>query len=178
MKKYFITILLVTIIVSCNQGSKKTNTNPNEGINKMALSQEMPTSHINAWRDGCGFSFELGNDTIWALGAHIIKYNRLNDSLFEIIYPKYPTVIKDVRIENYENSRKISFSNSGLACCLDKTKNEIYIGADRLKFERLSNNSIKIFYPQQSRWKISRVSDREIYIYNEKNKTKYNRFQD
>jgi hypothetical protein len=157
MKKYFIKVLMITTMLSCNEANKKPNPTQDEVKNEKHSLQDMPTNHINAWTDGCGFSFELGND---------------------IIYPKQSLVIKDVKIDFYEKSRYISFSNSGLGCCLDKNKNEIYFGADLLKFEMMSNNSIKVFFPQKSFWKISRISDREIYIYNEKNKAKYTEFID
>ena len=169
---------MITTMLSCNSGSKKTNPSQDEGGNETHSLKDMPTNHINAWSDGCGFSFELLKDSMWALGIAFVKYERLNDSLFNITYPKNPMIIKDIRIDIYENSRFINFSNSGLGCCLDKNKNEIIFGADRLKFQKLSNNSIKIYFPQQSQWKISRVSEREIYINNERNRTKYTQFED
>jgi hypothetical protein len=178
MKKFFIKVLMITTILSCNEANNKTNATQDDVRNEIHSLQDMPTNHINAWSDGCGFSFELGNDSIWAFGDKYIKYERLNDSIFNIIYPNKPMVIKDAEIEFYEKSRYISFSNSGLTCCLDKNKNEIIFGADRLKFQKLSNNSIKVYFPLQSRWTISRVSDREIYIYNERNRTKYTQFED
>lgn len=165
-------------MLSCNEGSKKINQSQDEERNESHSLQEMPTNRINAWSDGCGFSFELGNDFIWALGDKYIKYERLNDTMFHIIYPKQPMVIKDIEIKFYNKSRFISFSNSGLTCCIDHEKNEIIFGADRLKFQKLSNNSIKVSFPQQSHWKISRVSEREIYIYNDRNRTKYSQFID
>ena len=176
MKKYFIKVLMITTMLSCNEANKKTNPTQDEVRNEKHSLQDMPTNHINAWSDGCGFSFELVNDSIWAFGDKYIKYERLNDSIFNIIYPKQPMVIKDVEIEFYEKSRYISFSKSGLTCCLDQNKNEIIFGADRLKFQKLSNNSIKVSCPQQSQWKISRVSEREIYIYNDRNRTKYSAY--
>ena len=176
MTKYISTVFLITTILSCNEVSKKTEQTLNEDGNQTHSVQDMPTNHINAWSDGSGLSFELHNDSIWALGDEFIKYERLNDSIFNIIYPKNPMVLKDIKIEIYENSRYMIFSNSGLSCHLDK--NEIIFGADRLKFQKLSNNSVKVYYPQQSKWKISRVSNTEIYIYNEKNKTKYRQFLD
>jgi len=178
MKIKLISFLFTTLIISCNLGNKKTNTDHKVEVIETTLSNEMPTNHINAWMDDCGFSFEFNGDTIWALGEHKIRYERLNDSLFEIFYPEKPMIIKDVRIENYEGSRYISFSNSGLGCCLHKTKNEIQFGADRLSFQKISDNSIKVFFPHKSFWKISRVSEREIYIYYEKNKIKYTEFKD
>jgi len=169
LKKYFITVSLITTILSCHEEIKKPDSKHIEN---------MPTNHINAWSDGCGFSFELLHDSIYALSGTFIKYERLNDSLFNVIYPKYPMIVKDTRIDIYENNRFISFSNSGLTCCLDKNNNEIIFGADRLKFQKLSDNSVKIYYPEQSRWKISRVSDKEILIYNETNRTRYIEFRD
>jgi len=177
MKKYFIKVLMITTMLSCNETNKKTNPTQDEVRNEKHSLQDMPTNHISAWSDGCGFSFEL-NDSIWAFGDKYIKYERLNDSIFNIIYPKQPMVIKDVEITFYEKGRYISFSKSGLGCCLDQNKNEIIFGADRLKFQKLSNNSIKVSCPQQSQWKISRVSEREIYIYNDRNRTKYSEFKD
>jgi hypothetical protein len=176
MKKYFVKALLLTTIISCNVESDKINPPKNEIKQDISIVQNMPTNNISAWSDGCGFSFEFHNNSIWAMGVENIKYERLNDSIFNIIYPNKPMVINDVKIESNENSRYISFSNSGLTCCLDK--NEIIFGADRLKFQKLSNNSIKIFFPKKSTWKISRISDREIYISNEKNRIKYTEFND
>ena len=98
IKKYFITVSLITIILSCNQASKEANTSSNDGRNQTHSLQDMPTNHINAWSDRCGFSFELHHDSIWAFGDEFIKYERINDSLFNIIYPKKTMIIKDVRL--------------------------------------------------------------------------------
>lgn len=178
MKKYFIKALLLTTIISCNIESEKINPPKNDAKQDISLVQNMPTNNINAWSDGCGFSFELHSNSIWAMGVENIKYERLNDSTFNIIYPNNPITINDVKIEFYENSRFISFSNSGQTCCLDQNKNEIIFGGDKLNFQKLSNNSIKVFFPTNSIWKISRVSDREIYITNKKNRIKYTAFND
>lgn len=180
MKRTFTFILSIIIITSCNYNNetKKNSIIPKNEENKKLLSLEIPTNHINAWMDKCGFSFELNTDTMWAMGEHNIRYKRLNDSLFEVYYPENYRILDDIRIENYDGGRFISFSNSGLGCCVDKTKNEIYFGADRLFFKIINANTIKVFYPQKSIWKISRISEREIYIYNEKNKIKYTEFTD
>lgn len=177
MKKILIKILFITTITSCNIANEKKYQENEAEKDKHPL-QNMPTNNINAWSDECGFSFELHTNSIWAFGSEIIKYERLNDSIFNITYPENVTIIKDVKIESYENKRYISFSNSGLSCCLDQNKNEIIFGADRLKFQKIANNSIKIFFPKKSSWNISRISDREIYIYNKKNRVKYTEFND
>jgi len=178
MKKYFIKALLLITIISCNIESEKINPSKNEAEQDISLVQNMPTNNINAWSDECGFAFELHSNSIWAMGVENIKYERLNDSTFNIIYPNNPITINDVKIESSENSRYISFSNSGQTCCLDKNKNEIIFGADRLKFQNISKNSIQIFFPTNSIWEISRVSDRYIYISNKKNRIKYTAYND
>jgi len=137
-----------TIIISCNYDRESNKSS--KVSEKLLKTEVMPTNHINAWADRCGFSFEFSLDTIWALGVSNIRYKKLNDSLFEIYYPEKNQILKDVRKDNYESGRYISFSNSGLSCCIDKTKNEIYFGADWLKFQILNNSSIKVFYPKKT----------------------------
>jgi len=117
-----------TIIISCNYDRESNKSS--KVSEKLLKTEVMPTNHINAWADRCGFSFEFSLDTIWALGVSNFRYKKLNDSLFEIYYPEKNQILKDVRKDNYESGRYISFSNSGLSCCIDKTKNEIYFGAD------------------------------------------------
>ena len=176
---YFITISIF-FVAGCN-GCDKAKSGKNvvreSVLGSAKENQGMPTNYINAWADACNFSFELGNDTIYALGGYFIRYKRLNDSLFEVFYPKTAFVLHDFSIEKYENDRCISFSNM-MGCCLDPNQNVIHFGPDRLKFQILSKRSIKVFCPKKSIWKISRISDSEIYIYNEWNRVKYSEFSD
>jgi hypothetical protein len=178
MKEVIGVFLMTIVFMSCNyNGSNKSETESHETESNHSLNQEMPTNRIHAWSDGCGFSFELHEGTMWAFDGNEIRYNRLNDSIFEVIYPEKPQIFKNFKIQTYEGGRYISFDKNQ-AYCLDETKNEIPFGADRLKFEIVSSNSIKVFFPKKSTWKISRISDEEIFIYNEKNKVEYKRFLD
>jgi len=183
MKRKFIIyfIIISTFFVAGCNGCDKEKT-PEDSLRESDLgsaieNQGMPTNYINAWSDGCNFSFELGSDSIHAFGGTFIRYKRLNDSLFEVFYPKTALVLHDVSIKKYENDRWISFSKM-TGCCLDPNQNVIHFGPDQLKFQILSKSSVKVFYPKKSIWKISRISDTEIYIYNEWNRVKYSQFLD
>lgn len=177
---YFIT-MSTFFVAGCNGCEKVkpiTNLGQESVLGSTQENEGMPTNYINAWSDACNFSFELWNDTIYALGGNFIKYKRLNDSLFEVFYPKAALVLHDVSIEKYENNRYISFSNRMMGCCLEPNQNVIHFGPDRLKFLILSKRSVKVLFPKKSIWKISRVSDSEIYIYNDCNRVKYFEFLD
>jgi hypothetical protein len=177
---YFIkiSIFFVAGCNGCGKAKPIKNVVRESVLGSTQENEGMPTNYINAWSDACNFSFELLNDNIYALGGNFIKYKRLNDSLFEVFYPKAALVLHDVSIEKYENNRYISFSNRMMGCCLEPNQNVIYFGPDRLKFQILSKRSIKVFCPKKSIWKISRISDSEIYIYNEWHKVKYSQFSD
>jgi hypothetical protein len=177
---YFIkiSIFFVAGCNGCGKAKPIKNAVRESVLGSTQENEGMPTNYINAWSDACNFSFELLNDNIYALGGNFIKYKRLNDSLFEVFYPKAALVLHDVSIEKYENNRYISFSNRMMGCCLEPNQNVIYFGPDRLKFQILSKRSIKVFCPKKSIWKISRISDSEIYIFNEWHKVKYSQFSD
>ena len=174
----FIFIFLFMLGCSQNANNQNTQDTQDEMSSSNERSNEMPTNQINAWTDGCEIAMEFARDnTIWALDSKTIKYSKINDSVFEIIYPKEPTIIKNIDIQTIGNLKYVSFHKS-LGNRINNEQNEIYFGADRLKFQTISKESIKVFYPSKSIWKIARISNSEIYIYNSSNKTRYQQFLD
>ena len=169
-KKIFYSFLLI-IVVGCNQ--KKSDQEVPETIKN-----EVSSNNIGgAWADDCNFSFEFNDDYLYALGGDFIKYLRINDSLVKIIYPKKPKIIKNFTLNLNKNFNDISFDKS-MGCCIDVKKKVIIFGGDRLKYKLINENKIKVYFPKESYWKISRISSNEILISNKKNKVMYKEFQD
>jgi len=172
--KYLINCLILYVVLSCSQ-KKNTNVIPN--IEEPIMSDKVKTYGIGgAWADGCNFSFEFGDDYLFAFESDFIKYKTINDSLIKIIYPNKPLIFKNCHLNSYEGSSFFSIGSMG--SCIDVKKKVIIFGGDRLKYKLLNENKIKIYFPKESYWKISWISDDEMVIENKNDKIKYTIFKD
>ena len=174
----FIFVLLL-LFISCN-----INNNNKEVTNQT-------TSELNLldgeWTDQTGsmsFGVYTREDTniIHAFDTTIIKYKKLNDTLYQIIYPE-KLLLTNVEIESFYDKENIIGKGVLLHewISIDKfwsydfnSKNEeIIFGADDLKIKKISRNKIIIIFPKESFWIVKKDGD-NIEIYNKNNKYRKN----
>ena len=138
-------IFIFVFLLGCSQNANNQNIldTKDEMSSSNERSNEMPTNQINAWTDGCEIAMEFaGDNTIWALDSKTIKYSKINDSVFEIIYPKEPTIIKNINIQTIGNLTK----RVGVATFTGITK-----GIEHIKKTKISLADPSIFPPFDSR---------------------------
>ena len=175
-KSYLIT-LTITLIFSCNNVSKQDQFNE-ENTNRTLLDGE--------WTDGSGdFSIiYMDSNKIMAFDTFIL-ISKINDSLYSIHYPKEPMILNAKFDSNLDNENHVGDSlknnewiNFGLQTnYYDSRTKEIILGADRLKFIKKKNNTIMVYFPSESIWKVRKTKD-GIDIFNDKNSKTYHRFID
>lgn len=168
--------LILFISVFCFACAEKKQDKSIESDEKMSLNSGPPAA---AWQDECGFAFEFSTNKVFALGTiEIVELLVLNDSTYQVIYPKQPVTLKNVKFDNYEGKSWVSYDNSGLSNCIDKKNKEILFGPDRLKYRVLAKNVIEIQFPAKSTWHFHIISEREMEVSNGKKKVKLTEFVD
>lgn len=174
MKSQLIILLFFVFCLGCVEKKQETNI---DNVENVSANSGPPA---NAWQDECGFAFEFGSDNyFYALGnTKIVKLKILNDSTYQINYPKQPVRIKNVKFDNYEGKSWVSYDNSGLTNCIDKKNREILFGPDRLKYKMLAKDVIQINFPKKSIWHFTRISEEEMFISNGNIKLKFTKFMD